>query len=48
MEFVVYVSIGVTSLAIIIGIPAIIWGIRDNKRREREEQEEANRLAVTQ
>jgi len=48
MEFVVYVSIGVTTIAFLVGIPAIIWGIRDNKRREREEQGEASQLAVTQ
>jgi len=46
MEFVVYVSIGVTSFAILFGIPAIIWGIYDNKRREREEQEETAQSAV--
>jgi len=48
MEFVVYVSMGIAAFAIIIGIPAIIWGIHDNKRREREEQEEASQLSVTQ
>jgi len=48
MEFVVYVSIGVTSIAFLVGIPAIIWGIYDNKRREREEQEEVAPSAVPQ
>jgi len=27
-------------LLIIVGIPGLIWVIRDDKRREREEQEE--------
>jgi len=37
-------------LLIIAGIPGLIWGIRDDKRREREaqEQEEASASAVTQ
>jgi len=32
-------------LLIIVGIPGLIWGIRDNKRREREEQEEEEAAA---
>jgi len=36
MEFVVYVSIGVACVSIIVGIPAIIWLIKDNKRKSRE------------
>jgi len=47
MEFAAYVSIIVGSVSIIVGIPIILWGIHDNKRREREEQEEASKLAVT-
>jgi hypothetical protein len=48
MEFVVYVSIGVFCLSAIVGIPGIIWGIRENKRREQQEQEEASQPAITQ
>jgi len=38
MEFVVYVSIGVTSIAFIVGIPALIWRYNDLKKQEQEEQ----------
>jgi hypothetical protein len=48
MEFVAYVSIGVFCFAVIVGIPGIIWLIKDNKRREQQEQEAASRSAVTQ
>jgi len=48
MEFAVYISIGVGCISILISIPGIIWGIYDNKRRERQEQEEAPPSAVTQ
>jgi len=47
MEFAAYVAIVVGSLSMLISIPCIIWGIHDNKRREREEAEAAQ-LAVTQ
>jgi hypothetical protein len=39
METAIYIVIGTMSIFTIIGIPAIIWGIYDNKRRERQEQE---------
>jgi len=48
MEFVVYVSVGVAIIAFLIGVPALIWGMYDNKRREREQQEEAAASAITQ
>jgi len=42
MEMALYIIIGTMSLCILVGIPGIIWGIHDNKRRERQEQEEAS------
>jgi len=48
MEFAAYVSIFVGGISILIGIPAIIWGIHDNKRIEREKQEAAASSAVPQ
>jgi hypothetical protein len=42
METALYIIIGTMSLLTLIGIPGIIWGIRDNKRRERQEQEGAS------
>jgi len=48
MEFAAYISIIVGSVSILVGIPIIIWGIYDNKRREREEQEEIAPSAVPQ
>jgi hypothetical protein len=41
MELAVYIVIGTMSFFTIICIPAIIWQIYDNKRREREEEEES-------
>jgi len=32
-------------LLFIVGIPGLIWGIYDNKRREREEQEQEEAIA---
>jgi len=48
MEFAAYVAIVVGSVSMIIGIPIIIWGIHDNKRIEREEQEAAAASTVPQ
>ena len=48
METALYIIIGTMSLFTLIGIPGIIWGIRDNKRRERQEQEGASTTAVPQ
>jgi hypothetical protein len=48
MEFAAYVAIGVGCLSILVGIPGIIWGLYDNKRREQQEQETASHSALTQ
>ncbi len=48
MEFAAYISIIVGGVSILVGIPIIIYGIYDNKRRERQEQEESPPSAVPQ
>ena len=48
METALYIIIGTMGLFTLIGIPGIIWGIYDNKRRERQEQEGASTTAVPQ
>lgn len=38
METALYIIIGTMALFIIIGIPGLIWGIYDNKRREKQQE----------
>jgi hypothetical protein len=39
METAIYIVIGTMGFFTLIGIPAIIWGLYDNKKQERQEQE---------
>nr|AGS52572.1 hypothetical protein [uncultured bacterium contig00023] len=48
METAIYIVIGTMSFLSILGIPCIIYGIYDNKRREREEQAATHPTAVAQ
>jgi hypothetical protein len=48
METALHIVIGTMSVCILVGIPCIIWLIKDNKRREQQEQETARPTAVAQ